>query len=381
MKPIIIVGTGLAGYNLAREFRKLNSDIPLHMITADNGCFYTKPMLSSALTNGKTPESLATASAAEMSKQLHATIQTSTIVTAIDTKVQHIMMDGQTISYSKLILALGAEPIHPPLQGDAAPEVLTVNNLGDYTRFRHAITDRERVAIIGPGLIGCEFANDLTNAGKHVTVIGPDAAPLGRLLPPEAGSMLRDALARIGIEWRLGVVAEEVSFHHQGYRLRLSDGGYVDADVVLSAVGLRPNIHLAKQAGLEIHRGIVVDRTLESSAKNVYALGDCMEVSGLNLPFVMPIMHCARTLAKTLAGQSTRLQYPAMPVAVKTTTHPVVVSPPPSDASGQWYITKTGDGVHAAFRDNNGRLLGFALTGAATADKQMLTKELPPLLP
>jgi len=381
VKSIVIIGTGLAGYNLAKEFRKLNTEIPLHLITSDDGRFYYKPMLSSALTNGKTPGTLVTASAEQMSEQLNATIQSDSIVTAINIDAQHVIVDGDIVSYGKLILALGAAPIHLPMYGDAASEILFVNNLNDYSRFRRAIVKAMHVAIIGPGLIGCEFANDLINAGKHVTVIGPDAAPLGRLLPSEAGAVLRDALAGIGIEWRLGVVADEMIFNNNCYRLRLSDGTYIDADVVLSAVGLRPNIQLAKQAGLKINRGIVVDRMLETSATGVYALGDCMEVEGLVLPFVMPIMHCARALAKTLAGNPTKLHYPAMPVVVKTPAHPVIVSPPPVNVAGHWQITRLNGGVRAEFRDGNNQLQGFALTGSATADQQMLTKELPPLLP
>ena len=380
MKPIVIIGTGLAGYNTAKEFRKLDSETPLHLITSDDGRFYSKPMLSSALTNGKTPEALASASAGQMAEQLNATIWTNAVVKGIDSTAQHIDVRGGIVCYSRLILALGAEPIHPPMQGNAVPEVLTVNNLGDYSLFRNAIADARHIAIIGPGLIGCEFANDLTNAGKHVTVIGPDAAPLGRLLPPEAGRALHDALTRIGIEWHLGVTATDINHRQNGLRLTLSDNTHVNADVVLSAVGLRPSTQLAKQAGLKINRGIVVNHFLETSATNVYALGDCMEVAGLVLPFVMPIMHCARTLAKTLAGLPTRLQYPAMPVVVKTPAHPVVVSPPPPDTMGQWQISSVNDGIRAEYRDANNHLLGFALTGSATAEKQALTKELPPLL-
>ena len=380
MNPVVIIGTGLAGYNLAREFRKLDKATPLHMITADDGQFYSKPMLSNALKNGKTPETLIISHATEMSEQLSAVVRTNTMVTAIDTKSRQIMLDEEILSYDKLVLALGAEPVHPSLQGDATSEVLSINNLDDYARFRRAVSGSKRVVILGPGLIGCEFANDLANTGKHVTVIGPDPAPLGRLLPPEAGSVVQEALARIGIAWRLGIVADEVISNGNANRIRLSDGTHIDAETILSAVGLRPNIQLARRAGLTTNRGIVVDRILETGAKGVYALGDCMEVEGLVLPFVMPIMHCARALAKTLAGQPTTLSYPAMPVVVKTPAHPVVVSPPPPSGHGHWQITKISGGMRAEFRDDDNHLLGFALTGAAIADKRVLTRELPPLM-
>ena len=381
MKSIIIIGTGLAGYNLAREFRKLDSETPLHLYSKDGGNFYSKPLLSNALANGKTPESLIVASAEQMSRQLNATIHTGTTVTAIDAGARHIIVDGKNVPYEKLVLALGAEPLLPPLQGDAAAEVFSINNLDDYTRFRKAIAHISKIAIIGPGLIGCEFANDLANAGKHVTVIGPDVAPLGRLLPVEAGHLLQLALAQIGITWHLGVVTDEVNHDSNGLSLRLADGKKIDTDIVLAAVGLRPSLQLATQAGLRTERGIVVNGTLQTSAEHIFALGDCMEVAGMVLPFVMPIMHCVRALAKTLAGQPTTLHYPVMPVIVKTPAHPVVVALPSSLAQGDWQVDTLDGSVHAEFRDHNNTLLGFVLTGTAIADKQKLLNDLPPLLP
>lgn len=236
------------------------------------------------------------------------------------------------------------------------------------------------MAIIGPGLIGCEFANDLLSAGKQVAVIGPGAAPLDRLLPTEAGAALQNALARQGVTWHLGATALRVDRQDETYRITLSDGATLHADCVLSAVGLRPNLQLAKLAGLQTARGIVVDRHLQTSAADVYALGDCAEVEGLVLPFVMLIMHAAR-LGADLAGTPTAVNYPAMPVVVKTPACPVVVLPPAADAAGEWHIEHVADaGVRALYRDGDGRLLGFALTGAAAAERQTWSKELPPVL-
>jgi len=380
MEAIVIIGSGLAGYTLAREFRKIAPEPPLHIITRDDGAFYSKPMLSNALAKAKTAETLATAGAEQMAAQLNATVWTHTEVTAIDTTARTVTARGETLAYDKLVLAIGAQPIHPPLEGDGATAVYSINNLADYARFRKGIEQAQRIAVIGPGLIGCEFANDLAQAGKSVTVIGPSAAPLDRLLPPEAGRALQTALAAIGVEWRLGVTAQRVDRHDHVLLLRLSEGGTVEADAVLSAVGLRPNTALAQAAGIKVNRGIVVDRYLESSAADVYALGDCAEVEGLVLPFVMPIMQAARALARTLAGNRTAVSYPAMPVVVKTPAHAIVVSPPPSGSGGRWEISGDSTGIRALYRDANNILLGFALTGATVADKQALTKELPPWL-
>jgi rubredoxin-NAD+ reductase len=380
MPPIVIVGSGLAGYTLAKELRKFAPDLPLHIITRDGGAFYSKPMLSNALAKGKTAQTLATADAEQMAEQLHASIWTHAEVTAIDVAARTVTARGETLRYAKLVLAVGARPIRPPMAGDAAAAVCAVNNLADYARFRECIEHARRIAVIGPGLIGCEFANDLVMAGKEVTVIGPAAEPLDRLLPAEAGRVLRKALAAAGVGWRLGVSVQGADRRGNEFILQLSDGTTITADAVLSAVGLRPNLDLAQDAGIATRRGIVVDRHLESSAPDVFALGDCAEVEGLVLQFVMPIMHAARALARTLSGMRTAVSYPAMPVVVKTPAHAVVVSPPRPGSEGHWEVEVSDQGARALYRNAQGRTVGYALTGSAVAEKQTLTKELPPWL-
>lgn len=380
MEPIVIVGTGLAGYNLAKEIRKYDKQIPLHLITADGGESYSKPMLSNALAKGKSASQLVLADAAKMAAQLDATIQCNTRVESIDVNAKLLHASSGELAYGKLILALGASQIDPPLQGNAVNDVVTVNDLDDYARFRQALETANHVGIIGPGLIGCEFANDLVNAGKKATVIGPSKIPLDRLLPEAVGEMVLQALTKAGIEWRLGVKATEVNSEGQGYQILMSDGSLLSVDLVLSAVGLRPNISLAQDAGLKVNRGIIVDRALQASHPDIYALGDCVEIEGLVLPFVLPLMNAARTLAKTLTGNTTPISYPAMPVVVKTPAHPIAVSPPAQDAKGVWEIDMEESGARALYRAENGSIVGFVLTGDKVAEKQTLSKELPAVL-
>jgi len=211
-------------------------------------------------------------------------------------------------------------------------------------------------------------------------VIDPAAQPLGRLLPPQAAGFLRATLEAAGVRFHFGTTAQSVARAAPGVAAALADGTTIETDLVLSAIGLRPRIDLARASGLTVNRGIVTDAFLQSSAKDVYALGDCAEVAGFNLPFVMPIMQAARALAKTLHGTPTPVVYPAMPVVVKTPTCPTVVCPPPPGVDGQWEESVAADGVRALFHDSAGTLRGFALVGAATKDKQALTKDIPPLL-
>jgi rubredoxin-NAD+ reductase len=286
--------------------------------------------------------------------------------------------DGEVIAYRDLVLALGADPMRPPLAGDAADAVFCVNDLDDYARFADALEGAKSVAILGAGLIGCEFANDLLHRGIASTVLDVADRPLSRLLPAEASVWLRERLEAAGVSFRLGVAASRIDRADGGcVRLALSDGSALHANGVLSAIGLQPRTALAKAAGLAIARGITTDRTLATSAPQVWAVGDCAEVMGLNLPYVMPLMQQSRALAATLCGSVTPVAYPAMPVLVKTPACPTVVCPPPPGAVGEWRVMSSADACEARFVRADGTLLGFALLGTATSKKQAWVAEVP----
>jgi len=379
--PIVILGSGLAGYSAARELRKLDKTTPLVVVSRDHAGFYSKPMLSNALASGRTAETLVMKPVEKMIEELGAVVRARTEAARIDTGARGVhCVDGEVFAYRDLVLAVGADPIRLPLAGDGAADVLSVNDLDDYARFAARLEGVQRVSILGGGLIGCEFANDLLARGIAPTVIDPAAGALSRLLPPQASAWLQARLEAAGVRFRFGVAAERVDRTQAGHRLTLTDGSTVDADLVLSAIGLRPRIALAQAAGLKVNRGVVADRMLATSAPHVYALGDCAEVEGHSLPFVMPIMQQARALGATLAGTPTALKYPAMPVIVKTPACPTVVCPPPLDAIGAWSVKAGDDGLEARFEGAGGRLLGFALMGAATAQRQALAAQVPGLI-
>ncbi len=372
---IVIIGTGMAGYSLAREIRKADPDVQLVMITADNGYSYPKPALSNAFIQGKQPEQIITADADTMAERLNAVIHTHTRVVAVDSGAHTIETDtAGIIHFDQLVLATGARPIRLPFKGDAADDLLSVNDIEEYITFRTKLGNAERVAIVGPGLIGCEFANDLAASGHSVTVIGPDPYPISTLLPEKAGKALQQGLSMIGIKWKLDTVAESINKADTGYELTLANGDKVEADVMLSAIGLKPELTLAETIGLKTQRGIVTDRFLATSLPDIYALGDCAEVEGKNLPYVMPLMIGARALAKTLTGTPTEVVYPVMPVVIKTPAHPIVVAPAPREAVGEWEIEATAQGTKCCFKSPDGALLGFALTGEAVEQKAALLK-------
>lgn len=437
--PIIIIGAGLAGWTTVRELRKLDPTTPVLLITADSGDFYAKPSLSNALQQKRGPAQLVTTPAAKMAETHSVRLLAHTRVLTIDPATRTLRSTEGEFQFRQLVLATGAQPIRIPLAGDAADQVQSINSLDDFSKFHQRLTSaagcddkpvgggsplnpqsasdhgRRHVLIMGAGLIGCEFANDLAAAGYRVTVVDPSGGPMAALLPVAASTQLQLALAGLGVRWHFGATVKAVNWvpagspdpgctmpaagpaqsptavaAHSGahqaapaLQVELSNGQLARVDIVLSAIGLRSDMALAQAAGLVCERGIVVDTTLRTSSPRIYALGDGAQYAsgmwgvgpdaaaapvagGRTMPYVMPIMSAARALAATLAGTPTAVAFAMMPVAIKTPALPIVVAAPAPGTAGQWHSKEPGQWQ---FMDGHRQVRGFVLTGKQTAHR------------
>jgi rubredoxin---NAD+ reductase len=384
MKPVIIVGAGLAGYTVAREFRKLDKATPLIIVTADDGGFYSKPMLSNAFALGKEASQLVTQSAAQMTAQLNANILTSTRVRHVDPQNKVISTNAGEFDYDKLVIATGAQPIRLALAGDAAEDIVSVNHVGDYAYFRARLADgKKHVTILGAGLIGCEFADDLAGAGHAITLVDPNPLPLAALAAPALSQGLHSALSARGVAMKLGTTATRVDRHGDGLRVMLANGDSFETGIVLSAIGLRADLTLAQSAQLKTGRGIVVDRFGRTSAPHVYAVGDNAEYtnedgSTRTLPYIAPLMNAARAIARTLAGQPTEIDMKPAPVIVKTPSFPLALVPPAphTTAAGRWHVQADEQRVVCRFYDSDGVMCGFGIAPQDASARQQLLAEL-----
>jgi rubredoxin-NAD+ reductase len=388
MRPIIIIGAGMAGYTAARELRKLDKTVPLTIVTSDDGGFYSKPMLSNAFAQNKLPAQLVTQSAIQLATQLDATILTSTRVERIDIEGRRLVTDKDELDYDKLVFAVGAHAIRLPLEGDAADQVMSVNHVEDYARFRQQLDATEagrqaRVTILGAGLIGCEFADDLAGGGHAVTLIDPNKLPLAALAAPALSEGLLAALTARGIDLRLGTTASRVDRGDGGFWISLANGETLQTDIVLSAVGLRPSTTLAAATGLTVNRGIVVDSYGRTSAPDIYALGDCAEYTEADgatriMPYIAPLMNAARAIARTLTGTPTAIDVKPSAVIVKTPCFPLALVPPPqkSLAQGVWHLAQDEKRTVCRFYDADGVLAGFGVSHHDAGTRQALTAEL-----
>ncbi|GAB6052345.1 FAD-dependent oxidoreductase [Magnetospira thiophila] len=381
MTGIVIVGSGLAGYGLAREIRALDPECALTLVTADDGAMYSKPMLSNAFAQSKDADALIQKAPEKVAEDLKINVRPHCRVSSLDAAAKQLKLeDGTVLAYDKLVLAIGADPIRLPIPGGEAVPVLTVNDLCDYRAWRNRLQKGKRVLLIGAGLIGSEFANDCALADYQVTLVDPAPWPVARLVPEVLGRLITDSLAEAGIRMCLGRTVARIDPADDGFTATLDDGTEVPFDHALSAIGLVPRTQMAKAAGLDCGRGIKINSEMQTSDPHIFALGDCAESSAGPLPFVAPLLAQAKALAKGLTGTPTPLHLPALPVVVKTPALPLVVCPPKPGAEGTWRVTGEGRDLIAEFIAPDGQKLGFALSGTTTNQRRTLAKDMPDLI-
>jgi rubredoxin-NAD+ reductase len=347
------------------------------MVTLDDGHFYSKPSLSTALAKGKVADTLVTTPAPKMAAQLKVDLRAGREAEAIDPAGRVLLTTGGPIAYDALVLALGADPIRPPMEGDAVHRAFSINHLDHYRGFRENLADGARVLVMGAGLVGTEFANDLSATGYRPIVVDMLGHPLAQMVPLGIGEVVRAALEEKGVTWHLGHKVVALDKNGAGVRATLDDGTVIEADATLSAVGLRPHTHLAEEAGLAVGRGIRVDATGRTSDPHIYAVGDCAEYERGLAAYVTPIMAVARAIAASALGTPTEIHFPPLSVQVKTTACPVVLLPAPLGVDGSWERAEEDeDGLKYLFRDRDGAVRGYVLTHGKCQERAELDRAL-----
>lgn len=394
MQAIVIIGSGHAGISLAREIRALDATVPVVIVTRETGELYYKPNLSKALSMGKTADALVMKTASQIRQELNLQILTHTEVLRVDTESRSLSLlregAAENLSYASLVFAAGAKPLDLGLS-DA---VMSINNLEDYRQFRKVLVPEQRILILGAGFVGCELASDLAGAGHQIDVVDLNQWPIQRVIPRAMGMALMASFPQDQVRWHLATGMTKLvsansrppqseNVDHVGsanYVATLSDGTALDVDLVVSAVGLAPNITLAQQAGIRVNRGIRVDRYLQTSVDGVYALGDCAEYESGVMPFILPASQAAKALARTLSGNRQAMNMPMQAVAVKVAYCPLVICPPNTlngvTSLSAWQVEGMGQDLSAVCYDSDGAPIGFALSGKAITQKNLHLKRI-----
>lgn len=369
---VVILGGGMAGWAAAESIRRADPDRAIVLITADAGHHYPKPRLSSAAGEGLAPDEIIMRKGPEQAAKHGVELLAYTRALRIDRDRRRIITARGGVPYHRLVIAMGAEQRRLPPPGDGDGPIHTVNSLEDYRAVRSKVDGRRAsILIIGGGLIGSEFANDLTVAGHRVTLVERAEHLLPALLPAAAAGSLEARFTDNGIHVHTGCSVQSLTTQSKGdLTATLTTGETWRGDLVISALGLQPNTQLASQAGLETHQGLVVDDQMYTSDGCILALGDCVEHRGIIRPYVRALRRQASVIGTTLAGKTAVYDGTPDTIIIKTTLCPVAVYPPPSH--GEWVAAQEGRWDHYS----GDRLTGFALMDGAVADAKRVEKEL-----
>ena len=371
---IVIIGSGFAARQLVKNIRKQDPNIPLTLIAADSMDEYNKPDLSHVVSRGQNADDLTLQTAGEFAEQYNLRLLPHTWVSDIDADNQVVKSQDREWRYDKLVLATGATPFIPLVPGREL--MLTLNSQREYGAAQSQLRDAKRVLIVGGGLIGCELAMDFCRAGKAVTVVDNSASVLSALMPPEASSRLQHRLTDMGVDLMLKSQLQSLAQNADGIRVTLDRQRTLTVDAVVAAAGLRPETALARHAGLQTHRGVVVNSQLQTSHPAIYALGDCAEINGMVLPFLQPILLSAMCLGKNLLTQQGELKLPPMLVKVKTPDLPLHLAGDTRREDLTWHIVAAKDGLVAKGVDAENQLRAFVVSEDRMKDAFALLKQL-----
>ena len=380
-KGIVIIGAGLAGWHVIDAIRAKDKDVSITLITTDNGDRYHKPMLTMAISQNKQASDLVRATGADAAEAAQVTLLANTQVTDIDAAAQTVQLisalrsdpvytNYATISYDKLVLAMGAHPIFPK----SLPQDLVwhVNHIERFGQLQEKLAiGSQHVAIVGAGMVGTEIAEDLLKAGHEVTLIDLNDAPLSQMLPPKATARIAKAVQSQGINFLGGYQVSDVIRNDEGklqvsYELFTPNGEDTDTqssemlivDHVIASTGLTVDGKLPTAAGVEFnHRtGIVVDApTLRTNTNNIYAIGDCMSINGVACRYVAPLRAQAATIADDVLGlEHSGYEHKPPMIRLKNKAISVMATGVPQ-ANGNWQvITETEDElIMNLLNDNN----------------------------
>lgn len=327
---VVVLGGGMAGWAAVEAIRALDLDVPITLVTACRGDRYRKPELSIALGEQRTVERLVSETGVQAAARLRVRLHAATFATGLSPALHQLRTTSGTLRYTQLVIAQGARATMP----SQLPRELCwrINDLAMWQGVQRTLANGpKRIAIIGAGLVGVELAEDFTRAGHRVTVLDVNDRPLAALLPREAADRLLACWNTLSIGFlpeRQVTAVTLADGLQQGTRVvHTSRGEALGVDLVLCATGLGTEQRLARSAGLAYERGIAVDpRTLSTSAKDVYALGDCVSVAGEPCRFIEPIGAQAETIAHQLLGREhAGYAHKAPVIRVKTRSLPIVV--------------------------------------------------------
>ena len=366
-EPLVIVGAGMASTRLVQEISShALGRYSIVVIGDEPRPAYNRVLLSSLLAGEIDAAALDLAPRDWWTRHGVTNIYGSA-VKSIDRETKSVTLaNGVPLSYSKLVLATGSQAIRLPKPGMNLPGVITFRDIADVEHMRGEIAPDARVTVIGGGLLGIEAAYGLARTGRRVTLIHLMDRLMERQLDASAAAMLKRGIERKGVNVILNADTACVEGGDRAEAVRLTDGTIIPSDLVVCAIGIRPNVELARTSGLNCNRGVVVDDGLATSDANIFAIGECAEHRGGCYGLVAPAYEQAAVLARRLAGDRTSAyEGSTLSTNLKVSGVNVFSAGDFSDAVGREKIVyeDAAGGVYKKLVIEGERLVGAVLVG------------------
>jgi nitrite reductase (NADH) large subunit len=303
-EPLVIIGNGMAAARLVDEIaRRALGRYAIAVVGEEPRLAYNRVLLSLLLADEVAPGDVEL-KPAQWWRDRGVTLRYGSRAASLDLAARTVALaDGGRLAFSKAVIAIGSRPIRLDVPGMDLAGVTSFRDIADVAAMRAQAPPGTRVVVIGGGLLGLEAAHGLAKAGARVTLVHLMDRLMERQLDPVAARMLRRAVEARGVEVLLAVETTRMVGTRRVEAVELGDGRVIPTDLVVVAVGVRPNVALAAQAGIAVNRGIVVDDALSTSAHDVFAIGECAEHRGQCYGLVEPAYEQAAVLAQRLAGR------------------------------------------------------------------------------
>ncbi|RUM83823.1 MAG: nitrite reductase large subunit [Candidatus Thioglobus sp.] len=305
MKKIVLIGNGMAGVRTLEELFKITEEkFDITVFGSEPYGNYNRIMLSPVLADEKTIDEIMI-NDLDWYKDNGITLHTDSTITSINRSSKAVVDDkGNSYNYDKLLIATGSYPFILPIEGHDLDGVIGFRDIADVDQMIDAAKNHKNAVVIGGGLLGLEAANGLMKQGMNVTVVHLLADLMEMQLDSTASQMLLTSLRERGMSFKLEAQTQKLSADDSGRvkQIEFADGSAMDADLVVMAVGIRPNFSLAQQSGVHCERGIVVDDTMLTYDPSIYAVGECIQHRGLCYGLVAPLFEQAKVCANHLAG-------------------------------------------------------------------------------
>lgn len=310
----VILGNGAAGHYAAEAIRKRDRTGTIIMISNEPYRTYNRPMLTKSIMADLDEEQIAVEGESWYRENKIYQILDHEVV-KIDVKAKEVYLDdGNKYHYTKLIYALGSECFIPPIQGIDKEGVFAVRRLEDTKKISERLKETRHAVVIGGGVLGLEAAWELKKANCDVTVLELAPVLMGRQLDKAAGDMLKKISEGQGIQIHTGVQIEVLEGEEKVSGVRLADGTVIPAELVIVSCGVRANTGIAKEAGIDIERAVIVNEKMETNIPDIYACGDCAQYEGINYAIWPQAVEEGKVAGAQAAGDD--ITYTTVPAAL-----------------------------------------------------------------